>query len=58
MQSDISKGLIIAVNAALSATQRNDGPCLHLAQAELTRRLEEVDAMVAELETLRAPKEA
>lgn len=47
-QSELAKRLSIAFQAAISASQRNDGPCLHLAQQEAQSILEAVDALEAE----------
>jgi len=53
-QSELSKKLSIAVQALQSATVRNDGPCQHLAAESINAVIGEIDALVAELETLKA----
>jgi hypothetical protein len=53
-QSETSKKLSIAVQALQSATARNDGPCQHLAAESINAVISEIDAMSAELETLKA----
>lgn len=53
-QSELAKRLSIAFQAAVSASQRNDGPCLHLAQKEAQEIMENVDGLVAEVENLKA----
>jgi hypothetical protein len=56
-QSELSKKLSIAVQALQSATVRNDGPCQHLAAESINAVIGEIDALVAELETLKNPKD-
>lgn len=57
-QSQLAKRLSIAFQAAVSASQRNDGPCLHLAQKEAQEIMEQIDAIhakltaIAQLETI------
>jgi hypothetical protein len=53
-QSELAKTLSIAVQALQSATVRNDGPCQHLAAESINAVIGEIDAMAAELETLKA----
>jgi hypothetical protein len=56
-QSELAKKLSIAVQALQSATVRNDGPCQHLAAESINAVIGEIDALVAELETLKNPKD-
>jgi len=56
-QSETSKKLSIAVQALQTATVRNDGPCQHLAAESINAVIGEIDAMAAELETLKAAKD-
>jgi hypothetical protein len=53
-QSELAKKLSIAVQALQSATVRNDGPCQHLAAESINAVIGEIDALVTELETLKA----
>jgi hypothetical protein len=53
-QSELAKKLSIAVQALQSATARSDGPCQHLAAESINAVIGEIDAMAAELATLKA----
>jgi hypothetical protein len=53
-QSELAKKLSIAVQALQSATARSDGPCQHLAAESINSVIGEIDAMSAELATLKA----
>ena len=48
--SQLAKDLSIAAQAAIRASSRDDGPCLHLATKELNTLGAAVDALVAELD--------
>lgn len=55
-QSELAKRLSIAFQAAISAAQRNDGPCLHLAQQEAQAILEGIDALQQRLDQVLEPE--